>query len=272
MKVTQSSRIRFALALITVVLALTSIAAAPSGITWPQRLVGNRGGSFHFYPYHYDGGGRVVTFQLYFTPADPAAVSGVGFNLYGPNGFHIGKAKLTSTKGGVGVAQLAYAEAKETEWQIQVYNYLPGTETSYTIVVNGEQLGTREEDVEEQKPAAAAAPAAAQTKPSAPILASGLLTGSSGGSYVKRELWVAEGSGSLLVTLNWSPDNTSISRGVGIVAYGPSGETIQGVHAAWAGEASVTLPRAKPGRYLVQVYNYIDKLLVGWVLKTSVIK
>lgn len=267
MVATSSARNRFAVALLTIVFGLASIAAAPSGITWPQRLAGNRGGAFHFYPYHYDGGGRVVTIQLYFTPADPVAVTGLGFNLYGPNGYHIGKAKLISTKGGVGVAQLAYAEPKETEWQIQVYNYLPGTEMSYTIVVNGEQLGSQEVDSKAEKPAPAATPA-----PSGPILASGLLTGSSGGSYVYRELWVAEGSGSLLVTLNWSPDNAAISRGVGLVAYGPSGETIQEVHADWAGEASVSLPRAKPGRYLVQIYNYMDRLLVGWVLKTAVIK
>lgn len=256
---------RVVLALIGL-LSVVSIAAAPGGLTWPQRLTGSRGGAFHVYPYHYDGGGRVVTFQLYFTPADPVAVKGIGFNVYGPNGFHIGEAKLVSTKGGLGVAQLAYAEPKETEWQIQVYNYLDGAEMSYTVVVNGEQLGSGSTVAVAEKPAPAPTP-----RP-LPALASGLLTGSSGGAFYKRALWVAEGSGSLLVTLNWSPDDAAISRGVGLVAYGPSGETINGVHAEWVGEASVSLPRSRPGRYLIQVYNYMDKLLVGWVLRTSVIK
>ena len=258
---------RLVLLLICTLSVICIGATAPSGLTWPQRLIGNGGGAFHLYPYHCDGGGRVVTIQLYFTPADPVAVTGVGFNVYGPNGYHIGKAKLISTKGGIGLAQLAYAEPKETEWQIQVYNYLPGTEASYTIVVNGEQLGTGSTAAVADKPA----PTTPTPRP-LPVLASGLLTGSSGGAFHKRALWVAEGSGSLLVTLNWSPDDAAISRGVGLVAYGPSGETIEGVHADCAGEASVSLPRAKPGRYLVQVYNYVDKLVVGWVLRTTVVK
>ena len=261
---------RILLALVCV-LSLLSVAAAPSTIIWPKQLAGSHGGAFHFYPYHHSGGGRVVTIQLYFTPADPVAVTGLGFNLYGPNGYHIGASKLISTKGGLGVAQLAYAESKPTEWQIQVYNYLPGTEMSYTIVVNGEQLGTRVVEVEKEKPAPPVA-LPKPTTPSSPVLASGLLTGKSGGAFVKREVWVAEGSGTLLVTLNWSPDDASISRGVGLVAYGPAGETIEGVHADWTGESSVSLPRAKPGRYLVQVYNYMDRLVVGWVLKTTVVK
>jgi hypothetical protein len=251
--------------LLTLLLCLASVAAAPAGITWPERLVGDRGGAFAFYPIDYPGGGRVMTLELQFTPADPVAVTGAGFNLYGPNGYFIGKAKLITTKGGVGVARLAWAESKPASWQVQVYNYLPGTEVAYTLLVDGVQYAPAAESTEKDQSSAAAS---AQPLPAT---ASGLLTGNRGGTYAFRELYVAEGTGSLQVTLNWWPDDAAISRGVGMVIYGPAGEEIRGEHAAYAGEASASLSRSKPGRYLVQVYNYMDNLLVGWVLKTSVV-
>ncbi len=99
-------------------------------------LTGSRAGAFHYYAIEYPGDLRVVNIELWFAPADPVTRLGVGFNVYGPNGYFIGEGAEAGGAGD-GLLRLWYSDAREATWLVQVYNYIPDQTIGYSIVAQG---------------------------------------------------------------------------------------------------------------------------------------
>lgn len=255
-------------------LSLSMIAAAPSSADAPEALhnaqqvsgvlTGNAGGAFAFYKLDYPGDESVVTIELRYVPADPVTNAAVGFNVYGPNGFFIGRGQMVEDTGGDGVLQLEYADDNKATWLVQVYNYIPDHSISYSIVAEG---------LPEAQATVTTAPAEIVATPEAPTTANlegtGYLAGNHGGAYALYEVKVVADAPDVAVTMNWSPDDPDIARGVGFVAYGPSGQVVRGGGTGTPGERTATLAADQPGVYQVQVYNYIDGLTIQYTLSSA---
>ncbi len=114
-------------------------ARAPIAILHDQGLdlglVGNRAGSFAYYDIEYPGDGRIITIQLDMAPGDPAALPGLGFNVYGFNGYWIGEGTQALDKEDRKV--LRWADHNPGPWLIQVYNYLDGVPVNFHLEVSG---------------------------------------------------------------------------------------------------------------------------------------
>jgi len=80
---------------------------------------------------------------------------------------------------------------------------------------------------------------------------------------------VAEDGSDIVVTMNWSPDNPDIAKGVGFVAYGPSGQVGRATGTGIPGERKTTLSANEPGVYQIQIYNYIDGLTIQYTLTSA---
>lgn len=99
-------------------------------------LTGSRAGAFHYYAIDYPGDLRVVNLELRFSPADPVTRLGVGFNVYGPNGYFIGEGGVAEGASD-GLLRLWYSDANKATWLVQVYNYIPNHTIHYSIVAQG---------------------------------------------------------------------------------------------------------------------------------------
>lgn len=254
-------------------LSVTVIAAAPGSPDAPVPLyneqavsgtvTGNRGGAFAYYRIDYPGDQSVVTIELRYVPADPVTSSGVGFNVYGANGFVIGQGQTVTDTGGSGIFQLPYSDNNRATWLVQVFNYIPNHSVSY--IISAEGLPNHGAPVAPTAvPAVSPAPPAAATG----LQASGNLMGNRGGAYAVYSMQLVAGAPAVAVTLNWSPDDDNIARGVGFLVYGPAGKVAQGAPTGKPGERSTTLSADITGLYQIQVYNYIDGLPIHYTLNS----
>jgi hypothetical protein len=214
-------------------------------------LWGNRAGSFAYYRFEYPGNGSVITIDLDAAPGDPVALQGVGFNVYGYNGYLIGS----------GTRDLYIADRKTLEWAdqnrgpwlVQVYNYLDGVSVAFHLKVQGlPGLTPTPEPV--MVPAQATSFSAVW----------GTLMGNPAGNYHFYNI-DSLGDGTLVtLQLSYAPDDQWISNGFGINVYAPYDGLLvaQGGH-----EAKFRLDW--PGTYLVQVYNYVDGTNVTYWLNRT---
>jgi hypothetical protein len=253
-------------------LSATMIAAAPSSPDAPVALyneeavrgtlTGNRGGAFAYYRVDYPGDQSVVTIELQYVPADPVTTAGVGFNVYGSNGFFIGQGQVVTDTGGSGIFQLPYSDNNKATWLVQVYNYIPNHSISYSISAEG--LPAQEAPAVPTAVPVVATPAPVTTTG---LQGAGNLTGNHGGAFAVYKVDLVAGAHDVKVTLNWSPDDGNIAKGVGFVVYGPSGKVAQGAPTGTPGERTTTLSPSVTGVYQVQIYNYIDGLPIHYMLK-----
>jgi hypothetical protein len=272
MNMTNGKRVLAVLAVCA--LSLSMIAAAPSSADAPEALhnaqqvsgvlTGNAGGAFAFYKLDYPGDQSVVTIELRYVPADPVTNAAVGLNVYGPNGFFIGRGQMVEDTGGDGVLRLPYSDDNKATWLVQVYNYLPGHSLSYSIVAEG---------LPEAAATVTSAPAKVVATPEAPattkLTGAGYLAGNHGGAYALYKVDVVADAPNVVVTMNWAPDDPDIAKGVGFVVYGPSGQVARATGTGTPGERKTTLPANAPGVYQVQVYNYIDGLTIQYTLSSA---
>ncbi len=255
-------------------LSLSMIAAAPSNADAPEALhneqpvsgvlTGNAGGAFAFYKLDYPGDLSVVTIEMRYVPADPVTTAAVGFNVYGPNGYVIGQGQKVADTGGEGVLKLEYSDDNPVTWLVQVYNYMPNLSLSYSIVAEG---------LPEAAPTVTQTPVGVVATPEVPtttkLTGAGYLAGNHGGAYALYKVDVVEDAPNVVVTMNWSPDDPDIAKGVGFVVYGPSGQVARATGTGTPGERKTTLPANAPGVYQVQVYNYIDGLTIQYTLTSA---
>lgn len=244
---------------------------APPGSPVSGTLPGKQSGAFAFHTYDYPGDLRVVTIELEFVPADPVTCLGVGFNVYGPGGFLIGEG-TRKDETHPGVLGLEYSDDNEAVWLVQVYNYIPDRVIDYTIVARG-------------LPEAPAALTPTQAGPTATPVGpvptpeveaesvtgleepvSGSLRGNRAGAYAVYDLTYAGDGSEVTVMMTFVPDNPAISRGVGFVIYGPSGEVARGRRTGRPTERKATFSSDEPGVYMIQVYNYVDGVTIHYAV------
>jgi hypothetical protein len=253
--------------LVLCVLSLSAIAAVPSRDTPAQELsneqwvagalTGNNAGAFAYYTLNYEGKGHVVTIEVRFAPADPVTKRGFNFNVYGNNGYYIGRGLSTGDVGGDGVLQVKWADENPATWLVQVYNYLPNQNVGFGIMAKGLPIP-------EPTPPPAPTP---PPGPPVPLIGAGYLDGRAGGSFTYYNVTLASGSADMQLTMSCWPDDANIAKNVGLLVYGPQGDVYRGTMVA-AGERRVTLPASVPGAYRVQVYNYINGLTIRYILRS----
>ena len=224
-------------------------------------ITGSNAGSFDYYVIDYPGDERVVRIVVRFAPGDPAALAGVGFNVYGPAGFDIGESTPTGDEDGV--EDLSYSEANDTTWLVQVFNYIEGLTVSYTITAEGLPEPT-------PTPPPGVTPAPTPVVPDevrgleAP--ASDTLVGNRAGAFDRYEIAYPGDNSEVTVTMTFAPDNPVIRDGVGFIIYGPEGQGFVAQPTGTPGERRVTLASEVAGTYIVQVHNYIEGLAVGYTI------
>jgi hypothetical protein len=275
---TQTNGKRLWLMVVAGALMLSIIAAAPSSADKPvmlhneetvgDELTGNGGGAFAFYAVDYPGDESVVTIELRYVPADAVTNSGVGLNVYGPNGYFIGQGQPITDTGGDGVLRLEYADSNPATWLLQVYNYIPDHTISYSIGAKGLPEALPAASVVTPAPAAATVETTSTTS-TASMTRSGYLLGNGGGAYAFYELTVPADADDVAVTLTFNPDDPAVSKGVGLLAYGPTGSVARGTPTGTPGARTLTLASANPGVYVIQVYNYIEGLTIQYGLSSA---
>ncbi len=271
-----SRRKRFVIVLVLCAMALSNITAVPVHAETPAQelynekwvagaLSGSTGGSFNYYKIEYPGDQSVVTFELRFAPADPVTRNAFGFNVYGPNGYFIGRALWVKEELGDGVLQLKYADQTKATWLVQVFNYLPKGHVDYGIMAQG--IPATGPQPMPTAPAVKPAPASGAL---VPLIGSGYVTGRSGGIYTFYKVTVPVGGPDVQLLLTVWPDDANIATGVGFVVYGPNGdEAARGATTGTPGERRATLSTRKPGVYEVQVYNYVHGLTISYILRNA---
>ncbi|MHB0857375.1 MAG: hypothetical protein ACYC5M_07365 [Anaerolineae bacterium] len=258
------------LALIVAVVPGVSVLAASTDANAPvvlgneepvgDMLAGAQNGAFHYYAIEYAGDESIVTFTMRFSPADPVVSAAVGFNVYGPNGFHIGQGAPVDPPE-AGVLELRYADQTPATWVVQVFNYLPNVAISYQI----EAEGVREPQAEE------AAPAEEEATPEASAFdetATGTLAGLTVGSFAQYAI-TADTDDDITINLMLSSDNPVIRQGAGFVVYGPAGEVARGVPTGDPGERVATFTPVAGEPYTLQVYNYLEGLTLDYTISRS---
>lgn len=239
-------------------------------------ITGSSAGAFDYWVIDYPGDDIVVRIVARFAPGDPAALAGVGFNVYGPAGFDIGESTPTGDEDGR--EDLSHSESDATRWLVQVYNYIDGLTVSYTLAAEGlpaPAATPTPQPTPMGTPTPQATPPAAAPTPTAPVeegvmaldtSASGTLVGNAGGAFDRYTLSYPGDNSEVDLTMTYAPDNSVISPGVGFIIYGPEGQEFEAQPTGDPGERTVTLASDVAGTYLVQVHNYIDGLTINYTI------
>lgn len=271
--------------------AVTPISAAAqtqvSGV-----LPGSPAGSFDYYQVGYAGDGEALDIELTFFPRDPSFASGIGFNVYGPDG-EIGSGVWVQADG---VTRFSYASDDAVTLLIQVFNYT-NTTVAYDLTASGaattptavaQEVATTEEaevevavaevveeaavveveEVEEAEEAVAPdlAPAMPQTLEDR---VEGSLLGSRAGAYTTYVLPYAGDESEVTLTLAVWPADPSFVKAFGFDVYGPSGWVASGVQGSVHGELSAAFSSDEAGEYRVQVHNYAEGVLMHFSLTVA---
>jgi hypothetical protein len=212
-------------------------------------LVGNRAGAFAYYAIEYPGDGRIITIELDMAPGDPAAARGLGFNVYGPNGYFISPSYSSTDK--VDRKETRWADHHPAQWLIQVYNYLDGVPATLDLRIEGLPLA---------EPAPTREPVMSPSEANTFSISCGDLLGDRGGNYRYYRLESLGDDEEVTLSLYYDPDNHLVAKGFGLNVYSPDGK-----HCA-QGSHTVAFRCPVPGTYLVQVYNYLHAISIHYVL------
>lgn len=244
-------------------------AAAPvalaDGVEVKGALTGNPAGAFSQYELQYPGNDTELEITLSHWPPNPLVGCGIGFRVYGWNGFE-GQGVPSGDE--QGVIEFSYAAQEPTTFLVQVECY--GDDTyGYTLSATG--VAAPAVAVAPPAPAAVAAPPAApQTSGPAPFaeVVSGAMVGDNGGALRFHAVDHPGDGFDTKITLTYSPNDPSIGNAVGFNIYAPSGALVaEGQVTGDAGEREATFSADKAGRYVVQVYNYLEGLQIDYTLE-----
>ena len=198
-------------------------------------LDGSGAGAFAYYAIDYQGGGQVITIRLKFSPHDPVARLGVGFNVYGPHGYQIGSGQPTQDPG---LLRLKWADRTPALWLIQVYNYIPDLTLSYSISIKGLPY-----------------------PPATPVY--GTLTGNAAGAFDYYNIDYPGDERVLEMKLTFSPDMGC--EVVGFNVYGPDQRRIaKGGPTDEIGVREVSHSEDEEAPWLVQIFNYLTGFTISY--------
>jgi len=236
----------------------------PPGQSVTGTLMGSSAGAFATYIIDYPGGRRVARMELQFTPADPVTVKGVGFKVYVPSGELVGEGK-PKERVGPGILQLKYRDDKPQPLLVQVYNYIPYRQITYTMMVRGldESSGPLQDPtsmpVDQVKPEST-------TDTDTWEMVSGSLMGSRAGAFGFHEFYYPGDGSDVEVIMIFTPDNPAMAKAVNFIVYGPYGKVASGTRTSKPTERKATFSSKRAGVYLIQVYNYIDGTTVQYTV------
>jgi len=229
--------------IVILVLALYLVAVGPTSAmspdpAKPEMLVnedpvdgwldGSGAGAFAYYAIDYQGGGQVITIRLKFSPHDPVARLGVGFNVYGPHGYQIGSGQPTEDPG---ILRLKWADRTPALWLIQVHNYIPDLTLSYSISARGLPY-----------------------PPATPVCST--LTGNPAGAFDYYNIDYPGDERVLDMKMTFSPDMGG--EIVGFNVYGPDQRRIaKGSPTDEIGVREVKHSEDEAAPWLVQIFNYL---------------
>jgi hypothetical protein len=241
-------------------------------------LVGDHGGAYQTWDVTLPAS-TDVTLTLMHWPC--VTGKAIGLNVWGPSG------KLASSWESNACTQKAsFNTGSGGSAQIQLFNYLHGVGTWWSLDAEGITLGaapapaaapavaaaapaadtTMAAAAPAAAPAAAApAPAAAPAAASASVMAGGTVFGDSGGAYADHNLTVEEGK-MYSVEMTVGLDRGGAWPGVGFDVWGPGGKRIaQGM---WTDADTVAASFTADGNvvYLIKVHNYHHGLTAWYSL------
>jgi len=223
-------------------------------------IVGNPAGAYAYFVVNYPGQGADVRIQLTMGSYNASLSAGLGFWVYGGNGF-VGRGEWQSD----GYLELAYGADEPTALLVQVYNYYDLLAVPYSIVATG---------LPASQPVAQATPAAtvaAVTTSNLETNTAGAIVGSHAGAFGKYTLKYAGDSADVKITMTFTPDDPSLVGAVGFQVYDPDGvQVAAGVPTSdTPGVHQATFASAKAGTYTVQVYDYVDGLTLNYALTVT---
>jgi hypothetical protein len=232
--------------------ALADSNGAPQAITSDSAvtgtITGSSAGSFAYYAIQYPGGGVDLRVQVTFTSA--AIDQATGFNVYGWNGF-----SGQGVQQDAGYMELSYATQDPVMLEVQVYNYSEGLVVPFSIQVIGlaaEPTAVAATGSTESTPVAAAA-SAPEVKPAA----EGTLIGSAAGAFSTFTVDYAGDQSIVTITMSLNPDDPY--GAVGFDIWAPDGTLATvGAGTGTPGSRQASLQNDLAGKYLVQVYNYLE--------------
>ncbi|MCL4535300.1 MAG: hypothetical protein M1401_13535 [Chloroflexi bacterium] len=115
----------------------TAFVLSPRDVSASGSILGNSGGAYSYFVFHYQGNRENVNVSLRFTPGYGITAGGVGINIYhGPDLIAGGKTTEGETSEG-GVATASFSSDLSDWFGVQVYNYVPGVTAQYTVYVTG---------------------------------------------------------------------------------------------------------------------------------------
>lgn len=261
--------------LLVCALGISLVAAVPNNANAPaalssggasEVLVGSSQGAFAYYSVAYPGDETVATVELRFSPADPVTVSGVGFNVYGPDGALVGQGNPSSEDtGGDGLLAFDYGSDTAVTLLVQVYNYIEGGTISYTITADGFSQAQAEQPstLTTVQPATPATTVATTN--------SGVLAGNSQGAFAYYSIAYPGDESVTTIDLWFAPADPVTASGVGFNVYGPGGALLgqgrpSGEDTGGDGLLRFSYSSNEPKTLLVQGYNYIEGGAVSYTL------
>ena len=101
------------------------------------KLDGSGAGSFAYYSFNYQGNNERVGVVLSFTPGLSTTGTGIGFNIYGPDGYVSSSIAGAGRNANEGVEYAHLQSDRAGYYAVQVFNYVPGINSDYTVRVVG---------------------------------------------------------------------------------------------------------------------------------------
>ena len=265
------SRLAFGLFVVTALLGATGMVALADSDQQPQALtssalvggtfVGDTAGSFVYYAIAYPGNSLDLRIQVGFAADSNLYNKGLGFKVYGPNGFE-GQGTLQDG----GYLELSYNESASASLLVQLYNYYDGLSVPYSVTAEG--LPAVAQSVEEPAAAPATTAAASDTSPASDM--SGAVAGSNAGAFGMHTIASTGDETDITVKMTFTPDDPVLANAVGFRVYDPDGNQVAlGTVTDTPGVRQATFSSAKVGNYLVQVYNYAAGVTLRYALTVS---
>jgi hypothetical protein len=246
--------------------------AAHSSVS--DSIVGNPGGAYRYYRFHYQGGSAPVVVSVVYQPGFASTgPQAFGFNLYGPSGLsfnnvHVGDNGFQSTN----QYTLAYPAAMDV--LVQVYNYTAGMQISYTLTVSGITGGST---ATVTASASNTSPGTAATVSAVNAVLGGSLVGNAAGAFHYYTLNYPGGNSPLTVTMNATPVYNGQGQGYGFNLYRPSsngssptlvatGYTTAQIANGTSNSMTITqtIHGQSASQYQLQVYNYWPNVSISY--------
>lgn len=238
---------------------MTDEAPAVSGI-----LSGTRGGFFRYFTVDYPGGGEVVQITLDSSESYGQMGRLLGFNIYGPTGL-VASARPAAGDPWSTRARASFSRIDPGEFTVQLFSYVDGKRTYFTINAEGLDFGGRRALAGSDN---RAFPDFVQAGNG---FLAGNLTGDSAGAIRFFNLDYP-GNTDLVVSLTYSPPFLLSSRAVGVQLYDRETPVAEGHDVGRDKDATthrLAYRDSAPHILGLQLYNYRPGLAVDFTIEVE---